>query len=58
MMAFYDCRIPYAAFYDIGIDGALNQKFHMPDLFGLIFKNPNKFFTDDLAFSFRFTDAL
>ena len=47
-----------AAFHHVGIDGALDQKVHLADLFGFFFKNTDEFFSDDLAFTLGIGDAL
>ena len=54
-MGFYDRRLFAAAgFNNIGIDGSLYQKVNGADLFRFLFKNTDKFFTDNLPLAFGF----
>ena len=55
MMAFYGMGSLGAAFYDIRINRTLDQIINFAKFPGFFFKYPNKFFSDNLALSFRIT---
>ena len=56
-MRFDDGGLVLAALDDVGIDGALHQKVHSPDLLRLDLEHLDEFRADDLALFLRFADA-
>ena len=58
MVGFDDGGFAEAAFDDVGIDGALDEKIDLPDLFCFPFKDADKFFADDLPLGLGIGDAL
>ena len=56
-MALDDSGITGTGLNNIGINSALHQIVHLPDLLGLRLKDPDKLLADDLALALRLADA-
>ena len=54
VMTLDNCRITLSAFDHVRVNRSLRQHLNFAELFGLIFKYPNKFFSDDFSLLFRF----
>ena len=57
VVALDDGGIAGAGLDHVGIDGALDQVVHLPDLLGLRLKDPDELLTDDLPLPLRLGDA-
>ena len=54
MVGFDGCAFTETTFNDIGIDRSLYQEIYSTDFLCFIFKDTDKFFTDNLSLCFRF----